>query len=136
MLLFSSFEEALYIDSDNVMLEDLSDLFDYPEYKRTGMLLWPDYWKSTVAPDFFTIAPEAKAWEGESKGSQPSVFSATGSAAALSSVPRLKRLTRASLAGSVETGQLVVTKRICWRAMQLVLFLNLQGSLYYTLLTN
>lgn len=28
------------------------------------MLLWPDYWKSTVAPDFFTIAPEARSWEG------------------------------------------------------------------------
>ena len=65
------------------------------------MLLWPDYWNSTVAPDLYVIAPEAR-----------------------------------HVAGTVETGQLVVNKELCWTALQLVLFLNLQGSLYYSLLTN
>lgn len=70
-------------------------------YKRTGMVLWPDYWAPSVAPDLYRIAPEA---------SPPS--------------------------GTVESGQMVINKRRCWRALLLTLFMNCQGSLYYNLLTN
>lgn len=65
------------------------------------MVLWPDYWKPTVAPDMFQIAPEA---------SPPN--------------------------GTAESGQMVINKRTCWKALLLALFLNCQGSLYYNLLTN
>ena len=65
------------------------------------MVLWPDYWKPTVAPDMYRIAPEA---------SPPN--------------------------GTVESGQMVINKRRCWRALLLALFLNCQGSLYFNLLTN
>ena len=65
------------------------------------MVLWPDFWSPSFAPDLFRIAPEA----------QP---------------PR----------GTVESGQMVIHKRRCWRALLLTLFLNCQGSLYYNLLTN
>jgi hypothetical protein len=65
------------------------------------MVLWPDYWAPSVAPDLFRIAPEA---------TPPS--------------------------GTVESGQMVIHKRRCWRALLLTLFLNCQGSLYYNLLTN
>ena len=101
VLLFASFEEILYLDTDNIALRDPTDLFQYAGYVETGMLLWPDYWPPSVAPDFFAIAPEASPWDG-----------------------------------TVETGQLVVHKRRCWVALQLALFINLQGSLYYNLLTN
>ena len=40
------------------------------------------------------------------------------------------------LEGTVETGQVLVHKRRCWEPLLLALFLNLQGSLYYNLLTN
>lgn len=101
ILLFSSFEEVIYLDSDNVALRDPSDLFQTAEYASTGMIMWPDYWKPSIAPDLFRIAPEA----------QP---------------PN----------GTVESGQLVFDKRKVWRALQLALFLNCQGALYYNLLTN
>ena len=101
VLLFSSFEEILYLDTDNIVVRDPSDLFESGGYARTGMLLWPDYWPQSVAPDFYAIAAEASPLEG-----------------------------------TVETGQMVVDKRRCWAALQLALFLNLQGSLYYNLLTN
>jgi alpha 1,2-mannosyltransferase len=65
------------------------------------MVLWPDYWKPTVAPDMYRIAPEA---------SPPN--------------------------GTVESGQMVINKRTCWKALLLALFLNCQGSLYFNLLTN
>jgi hypothetical protein len=65
------------------------------------MVLWPDYWKPTVAPDMYRIAPEA-----------------------------------APPNGTVESGQIVINKRTCWKALLLALFLNCQGSLYFNLLTN
>ena len=59
VVLFSSFEEVIYLDSDNVPLRDLSDLFELPAYRETGAILWPDYWAPSMAPDLFLIAPEA-----------------------------------------------------------------------------
>jgi alpha 1,2-mannosyltransferase len=70
-------------------------------YRETGLVLWPDYWKPTVAPDMYRIAPEA---------TPPN--------------------------GTVESGQIVINKRKCWKALLLALFLNCQGSLYFNLLTN
>ena len=101
VLLFSSFEEVLYLDTDNIAVTDPTDLFDSQGYLETGMVLWPDYWPASVAPDFYAIAREAK-----------------------------------PLIGTVETGQMVVHKRRCWRGLQLALYINLQGNLYYNLLTN
>lgn len=71
VILFSSFEEILYLDSDNIAAQDPSSLFESPEYLRHGAVLWPDYWPPSAAPDLFEIiAPEAKPWEGAEPFSQ------------------------------------------------------------------
>jgi len=70
VILFSSFEELIYLDSDNVALHDLAQLFDFPAYRETGMVLWPDYWSPTSAPDLFLIAPEAAAFNGTTESGQ------------------------------------------------------------------
>lgn len=43
-ILHSAFKEVLYIDADNVCLQDPTYLFDIPEYKHYGTVFWPDYW--------------------------------------------------------------------------------------------
>ena len=70
VILFSSFEEVIYLDSDNVALRDLSDLFEFEGYKQTGMVVWPDYWAPTTAPDLFLIAPEATPTNGSCESGQ------------------------------------------------------------------
>lgn len=40
----SSFKEILYLDSDNVPVQDPTFLFETEEYKNTGALFWPDFW--------------------------------------------------------------------------------------------
>lgn len=145
---------SLTSDMNSALYRPFADLFDFPEYKRTGMLLWPDYWGSTVAPDFFTIAEEAKPWEGARARCghgcpfviAPAPACESNNRRPLRRAARLLVLSHSAgscsqhhclaCAGSVETGQLVVNKKACWLVMQLVLFLNLQGSLYYNLLTN
>ncbi|KAK9798888.1 hypothetical protein WJX73_001325 [Symbiochloris irregularis] len=54
-LLLSSFKEVIFLDSDNVAVADPTSLLQSEEFRETGVLLWPDYWKSTAAPDLATI---------------------------------------------------------------------------------
>jgi hypothetical protein len=47
-LLLSSFEEVIFVDSDNLPLIDPEILFDTDEYKENGALFWKDYWQYGV----------------------------------------------------------------------------------------
>ena len=49
-LLFSSFAEILYLDSDSMPVVNPDHIFDAPAYADTGAILWPDYWKPTESP--------------------------------------------------------------------------------------
>jgi len=42
-LLWSKFEEVLFLDADNIPVKDPTFLFGLEEYKSTGALFWPDY---------------------------------------------------------------------------------------------
>ncbi|TVY44214.1 Alpha-1,2-mannosyltransferase [Lachnellula subtilissima] len=54
-LLFSSFEEILFLDADNFPVYKPEDLFEAEVYKERGMVLWPDYWICTSSPFFNQI---------------------------------------------------------------------------------
>ena len=45
-LLFSSFEEVLFLDADSVPASDPEYLFESEEYKSSGAVIWPDLWQS------------------------------------------------------------------------------------------
>ncbi|KAI8876902.1 glycosyltransferase family 71 protein [Backusella circina FSU 941] len=64
----SAFSEVLYLDSDNVPTRDPSFLFDTEEYKQTGALFWPDFWKTHGENKIFDILDIAcnNEWEQES----------------------------------------------------------------------
>ena len=49
-MFFSSFEEILFLDSDNIPLINPDDLFDSDIYQETGAILWPDYWQKSESP--------------------------------------------------------------------------------------
>lgn len=48
-IIYSSFEEVIFLDADNICLKNIENLFEMNEYKETGAIFWPDYWKT--APD-------------------------------------------------------------------------------------
>lgn len=50
-LAFSSFEEVLLMDSDNIVLSDPSSLFASEVYMKNGSVLWMDFWRGSSAPD-------------------------------------------------------------------------------------
>lgn len=45
-ILYSKFEEVLFLDADNVATTNPSYLFDDENYKKAGTIFWPDYWKT------------------------------------------------------------------------------------------
>ncbi|WEW59020.1 mannosyltransferase [Emydomyces testavorans] len=55
-MLFSSFEEIVWIDADCFPLHKPEILLDAEPYKSTGMVIWPDFWISTVSPQYYLIS--------------------------------------------------------------------------------
>jgi hypothetical protein len=103
-IIHSSFEEVLFIDCDNVPTRDPSFLLEAAPYRRTGAVFWPDRWMGEGDDERCrTIRPEA--WT------------------ACDVAPRDEP--------EHETGQMVVDKRRCWRALQLAMFYNEHRRLYY-----
>lgn len=45
-ILHSSFKEVLYLDADNVCVQNPEFLFDIPAYKNCGSIFWPDFWQT------------------------------------------------------------------------------------------
>ncbi|CAG7929578.1 unnamed protein product [Penicillium olsonii] len=55
-MLFSSFEEILFLDADAFPLEKPDLLFNNNPFTSKGLLTWPDFWASSVSPLFYLIA--------------------------------------------------------------------------------
>lgn len=57
-ILFSTFEEVLFIDSDNIPLQDPRALFDSALFAKHGMISWPDLWALSTSPIYYLIADQ------------------------------------------------------------------------------
>ena len=49
-MLFSSFQEILFLDADDMPIDNPDTIFDSDIYQKTGAILWPDYWKHSGSP--------------------------------------------------------------------------------------
>jgi alpha 1,2-mannosyltransferase len=58
-ILFSSFEEVLFLDSDAFPVQDPEALFDSEPFTTTGLVLWPDFWYTSESPAYFAISSQA-----------------------------------------------------------------------------
>lgn len=54
-LLYSKFEDILFLDADNFPIVDPSTFFDEEPYTSTGLVTWPDFWESMVSPEYYAI---------------------------------------------------------------------------------
>lgn len=59
-VLFSSFEDVVWLDADCIPLHDPETLLLAEPYVSTGLVTWPDYWASTISPFYFTISRQAE----------------------------------------------------------------------------
>ena len=55
-MIFSSFEEVLFLDSDAFPVYDADYLFTKEPFVNNGLVTWPDYWASSASPIYYKIA--------------------------------------------------------------------------------
>jgi alpha 1,2-mannosyltransferase len=55
-MIFSSFDEALFLDSDAFTVLDANYLFTKEPFISNGLVTWPDYWASSASPLYYKIA--------------------------------------------------------------------------------
>lgn len=57
-ILFSSFEEVLFMDADLMALHDPTTLFTSPPFTTTGLITWPDFWTTSISPVYSLITSQ------------------------------------------------------------------------------
>ncbi|EEH21230.2 hypothetical protein PABG_03461 [Paracoccidioides brasiliensis Pb03] len=57
-LLFSSFEQVLFLDADAFPMHNPIHLFNSDPFISTGMVTWPDFWQVTYHPSFFEVSSQ------------------------------------------------------------------------------
>lgn len=57
-LLFSSFEQVLFLDADAFPIRDPTHLFTSELFTSNGLITWPDFWQVTYNPAFFHITSQ------------------------------------------------------------------------------
>lgn len=136
-LLSTSFEDLLYLDSDNYPLRNVDHIFDIEPYKKTGFISWPDFWRRSTSPAFFKIAGKKV---GEVVRNNIDVFSpvsqySTGKEDLYSEVSYHDRAGTIP-DGSSETSVILINKVKHLRTLMLAFYYNLNGNrAYYHLLT-
>lgn len=100
-LIFSTFNEILYLDSDNVPLIKSDEIFNNESFRKTGFVSWPDFWKRSTNYKFYNMA-------GLSGFAQP-----------ISTLP------------SVESGQILINKSNHLKTLILAYYYNLYGPDYF-----
>lgn len=79
-IMLSSFDEVMMLDADINPTSDPTELFDLPQYKSTGLVMWKDYWRQR--PEDFGLArlafnlteAELRSWVGGNSGSYPNAY--------------------------------------------------------------
>ncbi|KAL9113396.1 MAG: hypothetical protein Q9227_002437 [Pyrenula ochraceoflavens] len=57
-ILFSTFDEVLWLDADAFPVRDPASLFDLEPFTSHGLVLWPDFWIGTQSPYYYTISSQ------------------------------------------------------------------------------
>lgn len=58
-IVFSSFEDVLFLDADCFPIYDPTRLLDSEPFKETGLVIWPDFWYASESKSFFEVAQTA-----------------------------------------------------------------------------
>ncbi|KAG2417482.1 hypothetical protein HFD88_008701 [Aspergillus terreus] len=73
-VLFSSFEEVIWMDADCFPLDKPEILLNNEPYKSNGLVTWPDFWGSSVSPEYFRISRQEVPPMTERQSSEAGIF--------------------------------------------------------------
>ncbi len=95
-IVYSPYQEVLYLDADNLPVKNPEFLFDDVKYKAFGAMFWPDFNRLGSDRPIWGICDITYRDEPE-----------------------------------FESGQILVNKTKCWKALMLTLFYNERSPFYY-----
>ncbi len=114
---FSSFSEVLWMDSDNIALEDPAGLFDSELYNKHGAVFWPDYCNMiSVRRETFQVfgkkVPDTQPQPRPGKQTvwPPACYDGVNT--------------------EIETGQLIIHKERSFSALRMLLFININHEFF------
>lgn len=108
---YSSFDEVLYLDADQVPVKDPSYLFDEPRYREIGSWFWPDY-KNELG------------WDITARAFQVLGLDVPGNTAR----PDLPQPTDYE---PFESGQMLLNKSMCWGPLELCRLFNDHSDFFF-----
>lgn len=141
-LLASSFEHAFLLDADTYPVQNPDILFDSQLYLENTMITWPDYWRRTTSPVFYDIRgtkigqrvrhlndfwTDKKHYAIKDEFENPKILRRK--------VPLHDR--EGTLPDfTTESGEMLINKKIHFKALLLALYYNHDGQFaYYPLLS-
>eukprot|EP00730_Choanoeca_flexa_P016099 TRINITY_DN7542_c0_g1_i1.p1 TRINITY_DN7542_c0_g1~~TRINITY_DN7542_c0_g1_i1.p1 ORF type:complete len:474 (+),score=65.18 TRINITY_DN7542_c0_g1_i1:47-1468(+) len=104
-LVSSRCRECLLLDADNIPTMDPTFLFETQSYKKTGHLMWPDFWHMRSGPAAIRAIFDLPQGTGD--------------------LPDTR---------SVESGQMVIDKQRAWQTLLLSVFIQVQTEFYDNLM--
>jgi alpha 1,2-mannosyltransferase len=147
-LLASSFENAFLLDADNYPIMNPDLLFESELYKNYSMITWPDYWRRTTSPFFYDITGKTigkrvrylNDFKTDVQHFKSYVKVNNQDIAETESYLRNK-IQFHDREGTIpewttESGEMLINKKIHFKALLLALYYNLEGQFgFYPLLS-
>lgn len=136
-LLLSSFQEFVFIDSDNMPLKNIDEVFDYNVFRDHGMVIWPDIWRRMTSPQFYQLAevPIDFTKRVRNAGDELSPVSRYDKLENTVSENKAKVPMHDFLGTlpdpTTESGQMIVNKKTHLKMLLLALYYNQYGPEYY-----
>lgn len=136
LILSSSFENVLFLDSDSFALKTVDYLFETEPFLSTGLVIWPDFWRRSTSPAYYKIAGKnlgKRVRNGVDSFTNPSFYS-TGYEK-MSDIPLHDR-ENSIPDGSSEAGEILINKYKHLSTLLLSLYYNTYGpDFYYAIFT-
>jgi len=117
-MLHSSFRELLFLDADSIPLKNPEFLFTEPEYLKKGTIFWADYPHWMLKKEAYKAFGCKLPANLRSPGNDFAFFSKAIDKDEEWDIP-------------VESGQMVVNKSKCWKALRLAMFFCEHSDYYF-----
>ncbi|RKP31909.1 nucleotide-diphospho-sugar transferase, partial [Metschnikowia bicuspidata] len=134
-ILLSSFENLLLLDGDNVVITSPQNILTLEPFKSTGLVLWPDYWRRSTCPKFYSIAG-VKVSDLKLNSGYNEVLNGYLDQQGKITLEETLNVSYHERVGTIpdpstESGQLVISKKSHFKALLLAFYYNSFGPDFY-----
>lgn len=129
--LVSSFDHTIFLDSDSFPIVNVDEIFDTEQYLSTKFIIWRDMWKKTTSPLYYDIAGFRPGEVVRGYGLEENVPFSEYCQKNKDTEVEFHDLDGLPPVATVESGQMVYSKREHFRVFVLAFYYNFYGPSYY-----